>query len=474
VIRVTAVVEVERDDLDRPGHGEWAAPGQPREPVVGEQVELVDARRRLPGKTNGQWPDAFGADKTLRSHERNTGRSLMIQQKEPDPDWYVGGGSGGGASRKSKHIIIGIDGTWQAAYSDIFQSNVHRLCVALNFEDETAENKPQMFIYSAGVGTANRSSRIIAGTFGEGLDELILGAYINLVSNYIPGDKIYVFGFSRGAIAARALTGLISYSGLLKADSSALIEHAWRYFVDVEPTINFPAYRAEAAWPPDWVDIEFLGIWDAVPGPYKREELLRKYRFENLLLDRSVKRGVHVVSIDETRRAFQPLLWEGCTLGSQDLEQIWMPGVHSDIGGGYGSAFLSTISLLLMIDRFSHYCPELSFDTKYIEKTLLPIIEREEIVINDEWKDYSGLVKWFSRAYPRLATKDSHTHHQHPLTRLMTNHEIMIRSKRRAYAPSFVLDDKILPEVRFSPSSWYDRKLQAMLKDRFKSRYKNI
>src|SRR3954447_1397794 len=77
------------------------------------------------------------------------------------------------------------------------------------------------------------------GIIGDGIDELILEAYVNLVSNYEPGDKIYIFGFSRGAVAARALSGLISKAGLLKAESSHLIEQAWRYFLDEEMTVPF-------------------------------------------------------------------------------------------------------------------------------------------------------------------------------------------------------------------------------------------
>ena len=67
--------------------------------------------------------------------------------------------------------------------------------------------------------------------FGQGIDEIILQAYVNLVANYEAGDKIYVFGFSRGAVAARALTGMISHSGLVRYDSSPYIQRAWHRFV---------------------------------------------------------------------------------------------------------------------------------------------------------------------------------------------------------------------------------------------------
>jgi uncharacterized protein (DUF2235 family) len=54
-----------------------------------------------------------------------------------------------------------------------------------------------------------------AGMFGEGLSEIVRAAYGFLVNNYSAGDKIYIFGFSRGAYIARALAGLVSNYGLL-------------------------------------------------------------------------------------------------------------------------------------------------------------------------------------------------------------------------------------------------------------------
>src|SRR5437660_129806 len=189
-----------------------------------------------------------------------------------------------------KHILLGIDGTWRAAFQDTFQSNVYRMNLSLNFRDK--EKNPQIFVYSSGVGTAGASSRLPGGALGEGLDAIILQAYINLVANYQSAeetgdkdDKIYIFGFSRGAFAARALSGFISYAGLLKANSSSLIEDAWRYFVG-NPLRNYASLKGDNTHA--GVKIEFLGVWDTVSGPYRRKHLLDRYRFRNLALDPSV------------------------------------------------------------------------------------------------------------------------------------------------------------------------------------------
>jgi uncharacterized protein (DUF2235 family) len=378
---------------------------------------------------------------------------------------YEDAGNGSGPAR-FKHIIIGIDGTWQAAFRDPFQSNVHRMNIALDFHDNTDYQNPQIYIYSAGIGTANHSSRAIAGALGEGLDELVLSAYINLASNYVSGDRIYIFGFSRGAIAARALASFISHSGLLKANSLSFTAHAWRYFTREETDFSFAAARSNA----NDVEIEFLGVWDSVPGPYKLEDLRKRYRFEHLRLSRNVKFGAHILAMDETRKAFSPLLWEGCSTGGQTLEQVWLPGVHGDIGGGYGSAFISTVSLLLMIEILAHRCPTVKFDTRYIEDTLLPIVDTEDVVINNEWHRYPGrFFKYFSRGFRSVDEKPEHFHFQHPLTNFISGKEVTMRSSSKKYTSGFRVenDAKCLGDAAYIRVTDHSKRLEQILKRRF-------
>jgi hypothetical protein len=370
-----------------------------------------------------------------------------------------GGDRTGRVDRPYKHIILGIDGTWQAAYRDLFQSNVFRLGVALNCIDQTGDN-PQVFIYSSGLGTANASGRLPA-LFGQGLNESVLEAYINLVSNYAPGDKIYIFGFSRGAVAARALSGFITHSGLLKAEHSSLIEHAWRYFIDEKPLINYPNLRASATY--SGVKVEFLGVWDTVSGPYKKQKIMQEYRFTSFKLDPCVKHGVHIISIDDSRAGFDPLVWSGRSHNEQILEQIWMPGVHTDVGGGYQRAFLSTVSLLTMIDKLAEYQPSLSFEESYIDLTLLPILKDEDIIINNE-RAYRYL-GWLGHRR-RVENPDPCCHVMHPLTDYLHRKKIRVRTDMMAYEPFFRLVGKNnkLALAKFAVESWYVRKLEKMIK----------
>lgn len=365
------------------------------------------------------------------------------------------GGGGGGQPAPGKHIIIGLDGTWQAAFRDSFKSNVHRLNVALNYHDNTWRKSPQIFIYSAGVGTSNLSSSMFAGATGEGLSAIILEAYINLVSNYVPGDKIYIFGFSRGAFAARALTSFIQHSGLLRANNLGLIENAWMDYAKKDKAKT--AYLEQSAGlTHDNVTIEFLGLWDTVIGSFQEERLIAQYRFDNRKPVKKVKTAVHIMSIDDRRKDYKPIPFE--RRENQSLEQIWMPGVHSDVGGGYGQSFLSTVSLLVMIDKVREYCPDLAFDDNYI-RTLIDIVEKEDVIVNPELTLF-----WSFRAQASRQVPGNDTHTEHPLVELLRSKTFKIKGALRPYSPAFALPGTSkLPAAKFQSTSWHEREVNNWL-----------
>ncbi len=55
---------------------------------------------------------------------------------------------------------------------------------------------------------------------GRGINRQIRRVYGLLASRYRPGDRIWLFGYSRGAYAVRALAGLIDRVGLLRAEAA--------------------------------------------------------------------------------------------------------------------------------------------------------------------------------------------------------------------------------------------------------------
>ncbi|MGP3699123.1 DUF2235 domain-containing protein [Rhodobacter sp. NSM] len=198
---------------------------------------------------------------------------------------------------------------------------------------------------------------------GKGLNRQIRRAYGYLASHYRPGDRIFLFGYSRGAYAARSLAGVIDRVGLLRREEATErnVQLAWRHY---ELGGTRPHARAFARrYCHDTVEIEMVGIFDTVSSLGLRPPLLRRLRpdrhaFHSHRLGRSVRHGFHALALNETRRVFQPVLWDYPYHG-QIVEQAWFRGGHGDIGGQlnrgrHGSRMLSNIPLVWMLERASH------------------------------------------------------------------------------------------------------------------------
>ena len=169
---------------------------------------------------------------------------------------------------------------------------------------------------------------------GAGINRRIRRSYGFLASRYRPGDRIFLFGYSRGAFAVRSLGGLIDRVGLLRP------EHA------TERNINF-AYRYYQTAPeragaftkrycdPD-VEIEMVGVFDTVKALGVRLPLLWRiteptHAFHDARLGQKIRHGYHALALDETREAYSPVLWECPPDWSGDVEQMWFRGNHGDL-----------------------------------------------------------------------------------------------------------------------------------------------
>jgi uncharacterized protein (DUF2235 family) len=261
-----------------------------------------------------------------------------------------------------KKLIICADGTWNDEDGASGQTNVAKIHHAL--QNKLVEGVNQSVCYVTGVGT-RWGERLRGGALGYGLSKNILEAYRFLVEDYDEGDKLYFFGFSRGAYTVRSLAGFIRNSGLLRrgclgkiADAFALYRNRSRAS---HPTSEqAEKFRKQYAYEPD---IEFIGVWDTVGSlgiPLTRLRVLSlatrlansNWQFHDTKLSSKVKNAFHAVSIHERRGTFTPTLWEKQDHSiNQVLEQVWFPGVHCDVGGGYRATGLSDESLLWMVDR---------------------------------------------------------------------------------------------------------------------------
>src|ERR1700716_1063543 len=104
----------------------------------------------------------------------------------------------------SRYLILCIDGTWNAARegepSDTQRTNVARIYDLLSNDGERQSVK-----YIPGIGTRGLLDRISGGVWGGGITNRKQVGYDFLCRNYRPGDRIGLFGFSRGAFAVRAI-----------------------------------------------------------------------------------------------------------------------------------------------------------------------------------------------------------------------------------------------------------------------------
>jgi uncharacterized protein (DUF2235 family) len=256
------------------------------------------------------------------------------------------------------NIVICCDGTWNSAdqaavNGELCVTNVLKL--ACRVSKETAGGALQIVYYDQGVGTGNVLDRVVGGAFGEGLEANIHDAYRFLIANYEPNDKLYIFGFSRGAYTARSLGGMIRRCGILRRDKVREYPKAKAIYRTTRSAEDADAvqFRKGAAIEPD-TPIQCVGVWDTVGAlgiPLRAfgRQNKEKYEFLDTRLSKAVKFAFHALAIDEHRGTFKPTLWDSEPVNGQIVQQVWFAGAHSDVGGGYPEHGLSDIALEWMM-----------------------------------------------------------------------------------------------------------------------------
>ena len=244
-----------------------------------------------------------------------------------------------------KNIVICCDGTGKEYGRH--NTNVVHLFEALE------RGRRQIALYDPGVGTFNflgiplgeRLGILLGQAFGVGLRQNLAETYGFLMDHYRPGDRVFLFGFSRGAFTARALAGMLHKCGLLEQGSKNLIPYAIKLYNQRDNdrvAESFKTTYCHECKP------YFIGVWDTVAS---LGWFLGK-KFFNAELNPDVTYGYHAVAIDEHRRKFPVSLWdESVRADHQTIEQVWFPGSHSDVGGGYAERGLSDVALEWMLAK---------------------------------------------------------------------------------------------------------------------------
>lgn len=279
------------------------------------------------------------------------------------------------------NLVVCCDGTWNT--EDQHSGDVPtptnvvlmRNCIA----DSDAAGNPQEVYYHPGVGTdGGPFDHLMGGAFGQGLCDNIKSAYRWLASRYTDRtrDRVYLFGFSRGAYTARSLAGMISTCGLLNLDENQLshddiwqrVEAAFRHYrkpdaaswgADSKPW----AFHHGPAGAPGQAPYYFIGVWDTVGALGIPDDLAilnlfdnpKDYSFHHTGLSPLITCARHAVGLDEQRASYTPTLWNSdpsvMSDGKPRLLQIYFPGVHCDVGGGYAQRGLSDGALKWMIEE---------------------------------------------------------------------------------------------------------------------------
>lgn len=260
-----------------------------------------------------------------------------------------------------RHLFIFMDGTWNdenGLDNDGITTNIYKLFRAVKGV-LTEDNIPHQItsdhhiaLYFRGIGNDDDNSMLgsrFYGAFGGSEQRIRDHAYVNIVKQYRQGDKICIFGFSRGAATARLLASDLNKNGIVasvkvtykesenKSTNAVELVYKDHDVIDKQKTPSIP--------------IQFLGLFDTVGAfgiPLDLGFGFQKINlFKDLTLSNNIKKVVHCVSIDETRKPFIPTLCNN----APHVDEVWFAGVHADIGGGYRQSQLSIFPLNYMIKK---------------------------------------------------------------------------------------------------------------------------
>ena len=293
----------------------------------------------------------------------------------------------------SKRIILCADGTWNTPHGPTAlpnDTNVRKLY-------ELIENSPgQLKYYDSGVGTNGLPfEHFFGGAFGDGLFEKVQDGYEFLSYVWDPGDDIFIFGFSRGAYTARSLAGMIAYFGVPNKNLDN--QTVRRIFTAYRITDHAQKLATKASLASEYgledVKVQMVGVWDTVgalgiPGHLFSEFDQEKYGFLDTTINPCIQKAYHAIAIDERRASFLPTLWSNSDGSPRDndaqVQQVWFPGVHCDVGGSYAEAQLSNVTLRWMIDNAR--ANGLVFDDAAVQACLGAPPFHPEGPAHDEWK----------------------------------------------------------------------------------------
>jgi uncharacterized protein (DUF2235 family) len=271
-------------------------------------------------------------------------------------------------TQDKKRVGIFLDGTWNVVDNNTNVWRLYSLCAKVG-----SDGLRQTCYYTKGVGTLY-GEKIRGGIFGYGFDSIIIETYEWLIQQFNEGDELFIFGFSRGAYAARSLAGFVAKCGILKPGSPIGVGELFaRYkegdeartihkLIEDRASGNLGATTLLENWMLAYsipASISMVGVWDTVGA------LLGEKGDLETGLRIPIQNAFHALAIDEHRKPFKPTLWTqnfhlDRSLESQaaprkidHVEQRWFVGAHANVGGGYNSDLLPQLPLAWLMNKAS-------------------------------------------------------------------------------------------------------------------------
>ncbi|KIK80672.1 hypothetical protein PAXRUDRAFT_225463 [Paxillus rubicundulus Ve08.2h10] len=300
------------------------------------------------------------------SHSSST---LMATQQETTTRTFTCTHTDNGAN--SRNLVVCIDGTLNQFGTK--NTNI------IELYSHIMKNDTQLTYYTSGLGAIAKFAGAPSGhplsnkidmVFGRNLHTVIMATYRWLSENHRDGDRIYLFGFSRGAYQVRALAGMIARVGLLLPGNNEQIPFAFELYSktgDEEPSttrptnvVSLPTEKEGASkfaqtnglsknkskhatelaetfkktFCRKNVHVHFVGVWDTVSSVgFGRDQTLpcTTSTCEHICYFR------HALALDERRVKFLPeYVFGGRSDSTHDgrIKEVWFAGAHSDVGGG--------------------------------------------------------------------------------------------------------------------------------------------
>ncbi|GKT64040.1 sporulation associated protein [Colletotrichum tofieldiae] len=300
------------------------------------------------------------------------------------------------AGNGPRNLVLCFDGTGNSFSGTDADTNVVKLLRLLN-----RNHASQLHYYQSGIGThdfdsntslrrnlwgqvKDRLSRILDSGIGSTFDAHVIAGYKFLMRHYEIGDKIYMFGFSRGAYIAKFLARMVHTAGLLCKGNDELVAVVFRRYTQyltsqtcvfqntplktgsydaTESSPRLKRFRKERDEAKEaleafsetfcWsamkniyggnqkehvnIKVHFLGLWDCVNSV----AVLEQQPFVGVAVTGTAYYVRHAVAVDERRVKFKPSLFdqeenieENDDL-PENVKEVWFPGNHGDVGGGW-------------------------------------------------------------------------------------------------------------------------------------------